>query len=222
MSPPLEMALTVGPLACYFYVVGVWQSGRHPRVVAGPLDVALLAFGVSGLVTVGPVGRVLMRLIFGMPGAWAWALWIVFLALWATVFAISAARRVVVYNIEPARLIEAVGRALEGLPGPHFTPTLGGFEAPGEGRAVLVEGIARLRVGTADARGREPEALIRALRPRLRDELAGVVAGPTRVTWGLFVLSWAIMLGPLVAFLLTEPRARAAMRAFWMRIGPGP
>lgn len=222
MSLPLQVALTVGPLACYFYVVGVWQSGRHPRVVAGPVDFAVLAFGVSGLVTVGPVGQVLMRLIFGIPGTLAWVLWFVFLALWAAVFAIGAARRVVVYNIEPSRLVEAVRRSLECLPGPRFTPRLGGFEATDDGRAVLVEGIARLRVGTVDARGREPEALIRRLRPRLRETLAEVASGPTRVTWGLFALSWVIMLGPLVTFLLTEPRARAAMRALWMRIGLGP
>src|ERR1700754_2665057 len=100
MSPPLEMALTVGPLACYFYVVGVWQSGRRPRVVAGPLDFAVLAFGVSGLGAVGPVGQLLIRLIFGLPGVWAWVLWVVFLALWALVFAGAAARRLVVYNVE--------------------------------------------------------------------------------------------------------------------------
>lgn len=221
MNPPTEVALTVGPLACYFYLVGVWQSGRHPRVVAGPVDFAVLAFGVCGLVTVGPVGKLLMRLIFGIPGPWAWGLWLAFLGLWAAAFALGAARRLVVYNIEPSRLAAAVRRALDDLPGSRFAPTLHGFEAADEGRSLIVEGIARLRVGTIDARGREPEALIRALRPRLREALAEVGAGPTRVTWGLFALSWIVMLVPLMTFLLTEPRARAAMRAFWMRIGLG-
>ncbi len=86
---------------------------------------------------------------------------------------------------------------------------------------MLVGGIARLRVGTVDARGREPEALIRAIRPRLTEALAEVAAGPTRVTWGFFARSWITMLGPLLTYLLTEPRARAAMRAFWIRIGLG-
>jgi hypothetical protein len=215
------VALTVGPLACYFYVVGVWQSGRHPRVVAGPLDFAVLAFGVSGLLTVGPVGQLLMRLIFGLPGPWAWGLWVLFLALWAAIFAGWASRRTVVYNIDPARLTEAVGRALGGLPGGRFAATLGGFESADDGRAVLVEGFGRLRVGTVDAHGREAEALARALRPRLREQLSAVTSGPTRVTWGLFVLSWITMLAPLVTFLATEPRARAVMRALLMRIGLG-
>jgi hypothetical protein len=219
MNLPLQVALTVGPLACYFYVVGVWQSGRRPRVVPGPLDFAVLALGVSGLLTVGPVGQLLMRLIFGIPGTWAWVLWGVFLGLWAVVFAGAAARRIVVYNVEPARLVEAVEQALATLPGANFSPTLGGFESSDDRRALVVEGMRRLRVGTVDARGREPEALIRALRPALRDRLEAVEAGPTRVTWALFVLSWATMLAPLVAFLLTEPRARAVLRAFWMRIG---
>jgi hypothetical protein len=221
MSLPMQVALTVGPLACYFYVVGAWQSGRHPRLVAGPLDFAVLAFGMSGLLTVGPVGQLLLRLIFGAPGTWAWILWVVFLGLWATVFAGWAARRIVVYNIDPAGLTAAVGRALKGETGPSFAPTLGGFESADDGRAVLVEGMARLRVGTVDVRGREAEAFTRTLRPRLRAELSAVAAGPTRVTWGLFVLSWITMLTPFVTFLVTEPRARAAMRAFWMRIGLG-
>jgi hypothetical protein len=221
MSLPMLVALTVGPLACYFYVVGVWQSGRHPRLVAGPLDFAVLAFGVSGLLTVGPVGQLLMRLIFGLPGPWAWGLWFLFLGLWAIVLAGWASRRTVVYNVEPARLAEAVGRALEEMPGGRFTATLGGFESADDGRAVLVEGFDRLRVGTVDARGKEAEALARALRPRLREQLSAVASRPTRVTWGLFVMSWITMLAPLVTFLITEPRARAAMRALLMRIGLG-
>ena len=221
MSFPLQVTLTVGPLACYFYVVGVWQCGRHPRLVAGPADFAVLAFGVSGLLTVGPVGQLLLRLIFGAPGPWAWGLWVVFLLLWAAVFAGWAARWIVVYNVEPERLLEAVGRALKAMDGPAFAPTLGGFESADDGRAVLIEGIARLRVGTVDVRGPSPETLARALRLRLRDELAGIAVGPTRVTWGFFLLSWITMLVPLVTFFLTEPRARAAVRALWMRIGHG-
>ena len=52
-------------------------------MVRGPVDFAVLAFGVSGLLTVGPVGQVLMGLIFGRPGPVAWGLWFLFLALWA-------------------------------------------------------------------------------------------------------------------------------------------
>ena len=51
MSLMMQVALTVGPLAGYFFIVGAWQSGRHPRVVAGPVDFAVLLCGVSGLLT---------------------------------------------------------------------------------------------------------------------------------------------------------------------------
>jgi hypothetical protein len=223
MSLMMQVALTVGPLAGYFFIVGVWQSGKHPRVVAGPVDFAVLLFGVSGLLTVGPIGQVLMGVVFPRAHwAWAWGLWLVFLALWARVFAFAASRRLVVYNLEPERLIQEVGAVLASIPGARFTPRLGGFEAIEEGRAIHVEGIRMLRVGTVDARGRDPEALIRALRPLLRERLAGVNVGPTRVTWGLFVVSWLTLLGPLATFLVTEPSARAAMRALWLRITRGP
>jgi hypothetical protein len=107
------------------------------------------------------------------------------------------------------------------MPGVKFTQTLGGFEANGERRALHVDGSRMLRVGTVDARGREPEALIRALRPLLRERLRGVSAGPTRVTWGLFLVSWLTMLSPLAIFLATEPKAIAVVRALWMRITGG-
>jgi hypothetical protein len=222
MSLPIQVALTVGPLACYFYIVGVWQSGRRPRVIPGAVDFAVLALGVSGLMTVGPVGQVLMGLIFGpTPGYLAWGLWLLFLSLWVGVFAFSAARRLVVYNLEPDQLVEAVGFAIEAMPGAKFTQTLGGFEATGERRALHVEGSKLLRVGTVDARGREPEALIRTLQPLLRDRLRGVASGPTRVTWGLFLASWLTMLLPLAIFLATEPKAIAVVRALWIRITGG-
>ncbi len=218
MSLPLQVALTVAPLACYFYVVGVWQSGQRPRVVAGPVDFAVLAFGVLGLVTVGPVGQVLMGLIFNNPGPVAWTLWCSFLLLWTFIFSGSAARRLVVYNLDPAQLHNAVADALAGLPSDHFCMTLRGFESTEARLSLHVEGSASLRVGTVDARGKDAETFIRSLRPLLRARLEDLPVGPSRVTWGLFVLSWLTMLAPLGIFLATEPNARAAVRAIWSRI----
>ena len=221
MSLPMQVALTIGPLACYFYVVGVWQSGRHPRVVRGPVDFAVLAFGVSGLLTVGPVGQVLMNLIFGSPGPIAWGLWFLFLGLWATIFAALAARRLVVYNLDAPRLVEAVREAVACLPDAGFSPTLGGFESTKDHRALHVESVQSLRVGTVDARGRDPEALIGDLRPILAATLRSIEVRPTRVTWGLFALSWTTMVAPLAVFLMTEPKARAAVRALWLKVTGG-
>jgi len=218
MSLPLQVALTVAPLACYFYVIGVWQSGRRPRVVAGPVDFAILVFGVVGLVTVGPVGEVLMGLIFTNPGPVAWGLWFLFLGLWTFILSGSASRRLVVYNLGPAQLQTAVAAALAELPASHFSPTLRGFESTVDHLSVHVEGSASLRVGTIDARGNDAEAFIRRLRPLLRDQLHSLSVGPSRVTWGLFVLSWLTMLAPLGIFLMTEPKARAAVRAIWSRM----
>ena len=218
MSLPLQVALTVAPLACYFYVIGVWQSARRPRVVAGPVDFAILAFGVVGLVTVGPVGQVLMGLIFSNPGPIAWALWFFFLGLWTIIFSGSASRRLVVYNLKLDQLQSAVVAALSELPTSDFSPTLRGFESSREHISLHVEGSNRLRVGTVDARGKDAESFIQRLRPLLRDQLRDLPVGPSRVTWSLFLLSWLTMLAPLGIFLMTEPKARAAVRAIWLRL----
>ena len=221
MSLALQVALTVAPLACYFYVIGVWQSGRRPRVVSGRVDFAILAFGVLGLVTVGPVGQVLMGLVFNSPSPLAWALWFAFVGLWTLIFSSSASRRLVVYNLDPAQLKSAVADALAGLPAPLFSATLGGFESTTDRLSLLVEGSTRLRVGTVDARGHDAQTFIRTLRPLLRDRLRDLPVGPSRVTWGLFILSWLTMLAPLGFFLVAEPKARAAVRAIWTRITGG-
>ena len=64
------------------------------------------------------------------------------------------------------------------MPTARFTSTLGGFESTEDRRALHVEGFRTLRVGTVDARGHEPEALIRELRPRLRERLRDVLGRP--------------------------------------------
>ena len=162
MSLPMQVALTVGPLACYFYVVGVWQSGRHPagRGRAARLRRARLRrqraddgragrpgpdaadLRHPGPVGLGPLGR--------LPGALGGGLRHLG----------RAADRRLQPRARPARPRRSAGR-WRAFPARRSRRSLGGFEAADEGRAVLVEGIARLRVGTVDARGREPEALIR-------------------------------------------------------------
>ena len=78
-------------------------------MVAGSVDVALLAFGLGGMVAFGPFGRAVLGRVAGeQAGPLAWSIWVGLVALWALVLAGSASLRVTVYHISPEELDLAV------------------------------------------------------------------------------------------------------------------
>lgn len=210
MTGPLQMALTVGPLAGYLFVLGVWQSGRHPRVVAGALDFGLLAFGLGGLLVFGPIGHTLVGLMFPGPSVWAWlALPSLFLLL-VLVWLPGTSRRLVVYNIDPETIAPALAAGLATVPG-RFVPTLTGFEDADGRRGVSVEGSRWSRTAVVEAHGDAPEALIHALRPALEARLGDAGVGPSAVAWLWFGLSCASLLAPWLLLALARPQVREAV-----------
>ncbi len=127
MPIPVQICLTLGPLATYFLVLGAWQSGRDAKVVPGGLDFALLALGVGGLVAFGPIGTVLIRLLFPGESVWAWLALPTTLALAALMWAPKMRRRVVVYNVSPEDLERVAREVADHLPG-RVVSTLRGYE----------------------------------------------------------------------------------------------
>jgi hypothetical protein len=212
MTAAVQIALTATPLAGYFYALGLFHSGRRPRLVPGPLDVGLMAFGLGGLIAFGPFGRsVLGRLVGAEAGPLAWSVWVAVVALWSLALAGSAGLRVTVYHLTAGELDRAVREALAGAGG-RFTPTLNGFEDAARGAGILVRSVPRLRVGTVEAYGRDPEVLMAELKPRIRDALARLPQGPSRVSHAMFGLACLAMLVPVTGFFLSNSRARDALR----------
>ena len=220
MSSVVQLLLTAGPLACYFLVLGLWRSGPSPRVVAGPVDFALLAFGVGGLVAFGPIGHWLVARLFPAPSLWAWMAVVTALWLAALLWAPRTARRLVVYHVDPAAFDAALAGALGDLPG-QFAPTLRGFEDAKSGRGVAVERGARARTITIEAYGSRPEALIAALAPGLRARLRGTSPPRSRALAGWFVLAALTLLAPLAALVMSRPQVRAALWAVFQRLRGG-
>ena len=136
MTSALQITLTATPLAAYFYILGVLHSGRRPRLVAGPVDVGLLAMGLGGLVAFGPFGRAVLGRIVGEPaGPVAWSIWLALIGLWSLVLAGSASLRMTIYHVSPDELDRAVREALARLDG-GFSRTLRGYlRTPGGGPA---------------------------------------------------------------------------------------
>ena len=211
MTSATQIALTATPLAAYFYALGVLHSGKRPRMVGGPVDMGLLTLGLGGLVVFGPFGRaVIGRLVGAEAGLLAWAIWVGVVGLWAMVLAGSASLRVTVYHVAPEELDRAVRDALGRLEG-RFAPILNGFEDTKRGAGITVKPLRWLRSGSVEAYGREPEVLIRELRPNLKIALARLPQRASGVSHAMFGLACVTMLVPVSSFFYANPRAKDAL-----------
>lgn len=220
MPPSWQYALTVGPLGFYLWVLALWQSGRHPRVVRGPVDAGLLAFGVGGVLAFGPIGETLTRFLSRSPGWPERAVIVSALALWASVVARRATRRLVVYHVDGDRLIPALADVLS-RSGGRYVKTLAGFEDTTAPRGVRVEFTRLLRCAVVEAHGLNAEGLIREIEPPLAQRLGGETTRRWWVALGLYGCSLLVLLAPLVGVFLTQPHARAVLRAWLRRLGGG-
>jgi hypothetical protein len=212
MTPALQITLTATPLAIYFYALSVFHGGRRPRMVAGPVDVGLLAFGLGGLVAFGPFGQAVLGRIAGDHAGWiAWSIWVGVVCLWALVLAGSATLRVTVYHITPEELDLAVRDALGELEGRFFS-TMKGFENPQRQSGVTVKPLRLLRSGAVEAYGDHPDLLIRELKPKLRESLTRYPQRPSGVSHAMFGLSFLTIVVPVASFFIANPRAKEALR----------
>lgn len=197
----VHLLLTFSPLAFYFFLLGVWQSGRDPRLIPGPLDFGLLGFGIGGFLAFGPIGQFLAGLLLDSSG---WPVRLVLLTILAGLaFFLStrAHRRLVIYGVDPLTLDRALRQVLGELPG-NFERTLRGFEDRPQGRGVIVEVTPWLRAAEVIAYGRDPETLISALGLALRPRLRGPTSGRSTVARGWFALSALTLAGPVARLLL--------------------
>ena len=212
MTTAMQIALTATPLAAYFYTLGVFHSGKRPRLVSGPVDFGLMAFGLGGLVAFGPFGRAVLGRVVGEPtGPLAWSAWVVLVATWSFVLAWSASLRVTVYHVSPEDLGRAVGEALGQLGG-RFSSTLNGFEDPSRKVGVSIKPLRWLRSGSVEAYGESADSLIRELTPWLRESLARSPQRGAGVSHALFGMACVTMLVPVSGFFFANPRAKEALR----------
>lgn len=193
MTLASQVAVMTVPLAAYFGALGVLHSGPRPRLVSGPVDVVMLAGGLGGLLTFGPVGQVVVGRFLGGSNPVAWTTWCSIVALMIVLWLASASRRVIVYNVLPDDLRRAARDAFESLQG-EANPTIDGFEDESRSRGIAIRSSRLLRTGTIESRGLDPEALIAALTPRLRSALGDSGGNPSGMALAMFGVAALMML----------------------------
>jgi hypothetical protein len=220
MSTPIQFALAVGPLAFYFYLLAIWQGGRHPRVVPGFWDSILLALGVGGLVAFGPFGHLVARMLFRRPDLLDWLAMASAMGLAATLLAQRASNRVVVYHIDRETL-ERVLDVVLGAGPERFLRTLHGFENRESGQTIVFDVSNGFQTAVVDVHGRDAANFARVLTARLRREFRDVAARPSPLSGVLIGLSGLTVLVPLAGFLLSQSQAREALRVLLQRLQGG-
>ncbi len=89
---------------------------------------------------------------------------------------------------------------------------MNGFEDVNRGSGLKIKPFRLLRSGSVEAFGREPDVLIRELKPRLREALARYSQRASGVSHTMFGLACVTMLVPVSSFFLANPKAKEALR----------
>lgn len=216
-----EIAVIAVPMAVYLYALGLLHGGKHPRVVSGTADLAMLIASLSGLVAFGPVGQVVVGALFG-PDATvlAWSTWFLGLTILAGLLARTGRRRLVIYHAPADAVRPAVESALAEAGG-SFAPTLQGFEDPTRQTAILVRAYPRTRTAVVEGQGDGARATIAALQPRLRDRFRAIGQPVSAISTAFFTASALVMLVPVAGFILLDPAGRRATRTVGRWLGWG-
>ena len=181
-----RVATVVVPVALYFLILGLLNSRRHPQILPGRLDFALLLLALSPLFVVPVLHWVgISPVSISLAGAGV-GVGILLLA--------PRGRTWVVYNASALQARKAVNEALEAM---HLTWT------PHEDAFDLTHGRGRLEVSgfpllrNVSIRYVGPDHVGRTLGPELARALARVSAETPPSAVALLLVASAMMVAPL-------------------------
>ncbi len=217
MMQTTQIPLMITPLAVYLYILGVWHSGRSPRVVSGRLDSCLLAAAIWSLLAFGPAGGFFTGPWLGAARPWGAAILLVAVGSLIAAVVPSPFSRFIIYNINPIEFHDLFDKIIIQNPG-GFVRTLSGYENAAEGVSIVVESSTRFRVVVIEIKGKRARSTLKTLKPVLRERLNEVRSGQSPIAWIFFAASIAAMLIPFVAVMATRPEARRAFLTLFHRI----
>ncbi len=210
-SSPMLIVLAVTPMAIYFYLLGIFHMSRRPVLISGTLDHVLLAVALSCFLAFGPIGHALLSRTWGPNRLIDHASLAMALLALAILLGYRCSQRVVIYHIRTERLRGLLEDLLRGA-GLNCQKTLDGFEDPQNHRGIRIHAHHRMTAVVLETYGQAAKEFAvqigRRLRQRLRAE------PPTYSVWSyvFFLSSTLTMIVPLAWYIVTEPKAREAIR----------
>jgi len=196
------------PLALYLLVVGVVNSRRRPLLTTGTYDLVALAFGLSGLVLVGPLQWLLKSLQWMLIAPTAPILLIGIFVSGAAVLILSQPRRLVIYNLSVKSLRETLWEMLKAID-PEARIAGSRVMLPCLGMEVQIEAFPAFRnVSIIAASELVDEENWKVLRQRLGDQLAQVEVSPGLLGQSFVLASGAFLFTPFW-FVVRDPAGMA-------------
>ena len=184
---PIRIATVVVPVALYFLILGLLNSRRHPQLLSGRYDFALLIAALGPLFVLPILHYVGMTVLSVAAACGALAGGIALLA--------PGGHRWVIYNVLPNEASNAVAKTLRHL-GLSVQAGPAGFELPDEDAYVHVTAFPLLRNVSVRLCGVDA-ALADAFRQHLGRSLQAMPAESSPTAIALLVVATAMMVGPL-------------------------
>ena len=200
------MAISLTPLAVYFFVLGLINLSRRPLVTTGARDIAALGVAISGLIMAGPMDLFLPEAATNRYGGSVWILLLVFYALCLALIVLTMRPRLVIYNASPEQLRSILAEVVAKLDN-EARWAGDSLVLPQLGVQLAVESVGFLRNAQLVASG-PPQAY--AGWKKLEEELVHVLretkTTPKMHGWG-FVLVAIIMLSLVIFRTAIDPAA---------------
>jgi hypothetical protein len=191
----LRIVTTVAPVALYFLLLGLLNTRRHPQLLTGRQDSALLTLALSPLV----VAPVIHWLGGGLHTALACGL-ILAGGVWLLT---PRGRTWVIYNLPASNVRRTAGQILKSM-GVTTTPTDAGLQFDDSDGRVDVSHFPILRNVTLRLSG-GGEDLGRNFEARLQERLQHVETEPSPMAVSLLLLATAMIIAPMALMVHHAP-----------------
>ncbi len=188
LTIPFRIALVVVPVAVYFLVLGLLNSRRHPQLLRGRGDFALLLVALSPLFVLPALSYLGVSTVTVLLAVTAVA---------GCIWLLSPRGQTwVIYNMPLGEACEVVARTLSGM-GLEVRRRQGGFELPGCGAGVELGGFSLLRNVSVRLCGPGAPTLARQFEQQLSQTLSSIRTEASPMAVSLLLVAVAMLVAPL-------------------------
>lgn len=196
LGMPVRLATIVVPVACYFLILGLLNSRRHPKLLTGTQDFVLLVSAMSPL--------------FLLPAlSYLTSLWAILLVGGAAALAVlalltgSQSGSWVIYNLPYLQARQALEKALDRM-GVELQERAGGLALPGRNAFVRISAFPLLRNVSIRVQGADPQ-FTRQLGLELSAALHTIEAQTSPMAMGLLMVATAMLIAPMAVMVQRAP-----------------